>query len=316
MSRNEAPILALPQPSVRVLTLSGEELLNTPFLPKTNIRDVKQVIQNIFDVPRFRQRLTRQERNLPDGHVLSETIELTLVQLTYIRTSEEQILELLRAAACGDTARVEHILQRPQNPNECQAIEAAAGDVHMFSALKVATSHGHTDVMSLLLRARADLQMPGNTEALCAAAKQGSPEAARMLLEARADTHLRPGNGVLQAAVEKNHANVLEILLLAKADPQEPSRTESGRFTPLCSACAQGHLEATDLLLCHRADALAREPDHEFCPLDIAIHHEQTRVISLIERDMHQRVHRRPPHASEPAPDFLRTRGTCSCTCD
>ena len=270
----------LPRPSVKILALSGEELLTTPIQPETTVKDLKEMLQQREQVPRFRQRLLRRQQNMPDERTLQDTTELQLVQLSYIAATETQLHSFGRAAAAGDLRAVEEILQRPQNPNDTfQTGEHLAGGHRPSSPLTLAATYNRVDVMRLLLSAKADITLPGNSDALEQAAEEGHTAAIRVLLEARAEAHLRQDSIALHVAAEGNHAETLEVLLAARADPQgvQPSWT----YGPLGLACHYGNIEATRVLLFHQANPLARERNG-LSPLDLAAEQHHRRIEDII----------------------------------
>ena len=82
----------------------------------------------------------------------------------------------------------------------CQQLVAANADVNKpgWAPLHYAATHGHLDVMQLLLdhNAYSDAESPNGTTPLMMATQYGSPEAVKLLLDAGADPTLKNAQGL------------------------------------------------------------------------------------------------------------------------
>ena len=272
----------------RVLSLSGEVLL-TMYVQKTtpiSIRQLKDALQDDYNLPRFRQRLLLQQQVLADDEVLGQAVDLELVKLNYADATEAQIEGLLRMAAVGAVQTVEDILQRPQNPNNYLRIHLE-GQTEMYaSALSFAARENHTEVMQLLLDAHADLQAPGSNVALWLASRNGHRQAVRLLLAAKADVDCYKDSTALYAAAEHNHYAVAQLLLESTADVHKPSSRDS--WTPLHAACFEGHCNVAMLLLSYRADPMRSQENGPDSPFKLAFDQGNTLAVLLIRASLNR----------------------------
>ena len=96
---------------------SGEKLAALPGGEVHEVRSLKQRLQKLCGVSRFRQRLLHDGVQLGDGIVLQSPMDIQLVVLPFAQTSYLQAYRLLEECASGDTLALEASLQRPQDPN-------------------------------------------------------------------------------------------------------------------------------------------------------------------------------------------------------
>ena len=129
---------------------SGEVAVTVPVGEISTSRALKEHLQRVCGVTRFRQRLLHDGTILADDTCLEGLLDLQLVLLNFITTSPAERDQLQSASGWGEKARVERILQRPQDPNR------HADD--RLGALHVASARGMLGTMRLLLEARADLE--------------------------------------------------------------------------------------------------------------------------------------------------------------
>ena len=122
------------------------------------------------------------------------------------------------------------------------------------SALFVAASNGHLDVVQCLVRARAAIDQANHSSEtpLYAAASNGHAEVARYLVEAGADKHSATASQStpLHIAAEYGFKEIVDLLLAAGADPHLACDGD----TPLHTACEEGHGEIVASLLEAGAD--------------------------------------------------------------
>ncbi|CAE7176557.1 ankrd29 [Symbiodinium pilosum] len=271
------------QQSLRVLSLSGEELVTVYFQAPATIRQLKEALKDACNLPRFRQKLLLQQRVLADDQDLDQVLDLQLVKLSYTAATDAQIEGLLRAAADGAVDRVEDILQRPQNPNDYLRIHLEEHTDIYASALSFAARENHTDVMQLLA--------PGSDIALWLASRNGHQAAVRVLLEARADVDCYKDSTALYAAAEHNHPQVVQVLLESIADVRKPNSADT--WTPLQAACFFGHCNVAKLLLSHRADAMRSQQNDPNSPFRLALDQGHTLVVQLIQASLKDRDRKR-----------------------
>ena len=172
--------MADPQASEQVLQVrltSGEVAAAIPVGEVSTVGALKQHLQAVCGVTRFRQRLLHDGTVLADDVGLEGFLDLQLVLLNFITASPAERAELLEASGRGAEAHVERILQRPQDPNRRED--------EKMGALHLASARGSLGTIRLLLDARADLedveQWSGQT-ALSLAAMFGRVDAPRFLL--------------------------------------------------------------------------------------------------------------------------------------
>ena len=214
------------------------------FLPAEGrtVRALKRHLRTSCGASRFQQRLLRDGVIMQDDDALDTHGDLQLLVVAFAVSTEEQVEQLIAAAASDRAHEVEAILQRPQAPN----LRNARG----WTALLVAADRGGERCARLLMEASADLHQTttrGET-ALHLASAQGSADIARLLLEAgcaidAADLH---GATALHAACSHGHAAVVRLLLEARGDAEQVR----GAGTKLLrTACRGGYSAVVRLLL-------------------------------------------------------------------
>lgn len=129
-----------------------------------------------------------------------------------------------------------------------------------LTALHLASTEGHTDVVEVLLRRRADIHvtdMDGQT-ALHVAAREGHADVAQLLLayQARIDARTHARRTPLHLAVREGQIDVIKLLLNSRADINV---VDEHGLTPLHFAARFGYINTTKLLLRHNADIEVRD---------------------------------------------------------
>ncbi len=121
----------------------------------------------------------------------------------------------------------------------------------------IASQHGHTCVVELLLQAGACMnkQAHSGTTALYAACQTGKVDAARLLLNHGSDPNQDSyynGATPLYMACQQGHLEVARLLHVGGADVNKayPEKNE----TPLFVACEMGHVAIVRFLLENGAD--------------------------------------------------------------
>ena len=120
---------------LRIQSVSGEVLdaidlarfleeLDSESFP---VRVLKQRLSSLCGQTRFRQRLVFLDGAALDDESILRPGEVQLVLLSFISASDAQIKELQHFAETGRTSDVEHILQRPQDPELGHPTPAVGG---------------------------------------------------------------------------------------------------------------------------------------------------------------------------------------------
>ncbi|CAE7547529.1 Fem1aa [Symbiodinium natans] len=216
---------------IHVRRVSGEKVAEFPADQLSTVLVLKQRLQQICGLPRFRLRLLRGDAALFDANELAPGMHLTLVVLPLAEVSEARKRELHDAAAMGLEHVVEIMLQRPLHPDS-----ARDGSV---TPLYAASRDGHLSTVRLLLEAFADANVAtevGKTPALVAF-EGGHREILRLLLESGADKDWRDADGktLLWRACEGGNADMVQLLIGIHADAEAASeaRETKGETPPL-----------------------------------------------------------------------------------
>ena len=156
-------------------------------------------------------------------------------------------LELMKAAASGDVARIKQLVKDGARVNATDAwgntallVSARQGEIDTarlllrsgayvegrggaMTPLGAAALRGHAQMVQLLLRAGADINAPGLNEQtpLMNAVKLNRLSTARVLLKAGASTLVtdRAGDNLLVVAITENYPEMLSLLLEMGAYP-------------------------------------------------------------------------------------------------
>ena len=185
--------------------------------------------------------------------------------------------ELLHAAALGDLAAVEELLDAGADPN------ARAMDPRGRTALILAALGGHADVVDALLAkgAGVDERDRGGLTALCWAAMRGRTQVAKRLLSKGADVNALDNGGAspLLYAVGTHNADMVDILFKHEADLEVESR--GNMMTPLLLAIEHHDVEIIGLLLENGADVNHANQDR-VSPLIAAAQKGQVDVAEML----------------------------------
>jgi len=155
------------------------------------------------------------------------------------------VLELPEAAAMGDLARVQELVEK----NHASANSFSSDG---FPVVALAAFLGHRGVVEFLAAHGADIN---------AAATNGS------------------GYNALTGAVTSGHVAVVQWLLEHGANP---NYRYSGNYSPLLTAAANGRLDIAKLLLAHGADLHATTSDGKSA-LDLARERNHPEVAALFQ---------------------------------
>ncbi|KAG2460994.1 caskin-2-like [Polypterus senegalus] len=163
--------------------------------------------------------------------------------------------ELLQAVKLGDYAAVQKLLakmkaNRSKLLGSGKRLNINYQDFDGFSALHFAALTGTTDLISLLLEAKAtvDIKDSNGIRPLHYASWQGMADKVLMLLRAGASVNMASQDGQipLHLAAQYGHYEVSEMLLQHQSNPCILNKVQK---TPLDLACEFGRLKVAQLLL-------------------------------------------------------------------
>nr|XP_050848490.1 E3 ubiquitin-protein ligase MIB1 isoform X2 [Vespula vulgaris] len=181
------------------------------------------------------------------GNSSGERLSALLKKLFETHVSGDVNEELVKTAANGDASKCEECLKRP---------EADVNGVFSgHTALQAASQNGHLEVIKILLRYKADVEIEDKDgdRAVHHAAFGDEPGVMALLAGAGADLNARNKRRqtALHIAVNKGHAGVVRTLLELGC---HPSLQDSEGDTPLHDAISKKRDDMLALLLDHAAD--------------------------------------------------------------
>ena len=186
--------------------------------------------------------------NMP-GTSSGERLSALLKKLFETQVSGDVVEELVKAAANGDQAKVEELITRA----DCNVNGVFAG----HTALQAASQNGHLEVLRLLLRSGADLELEDKDgdRAVHHAAFGDEPGVMEVIAAAGSDLNARNKRRqtALHIAVNKGHVGVVKMLLSLGC---HPSLQDSEGDTPLHDAISKKRDDMLALLLDHSADIM------------------------------------------------------------
>lgn len=187
---------------------------------------------------------------------------------------------LLVASHCGREGVVDLLIK--------SGARVAVTDGSRETALHLAASRGHWEVMQLLLMSSSLLKNSGFIEtpnlkgrtALRVATDSGQPDAVEVLLINGAQVNARAENQMtaLHAAAKGGDAEIVQLLVAHGADVEAKDGT---MMTALHYACEEGHLEAIQILLENRATIDAHGRDCK-TPLICAAEAGRTQAVEFL----------------------------------
>jgi len=133
--------------------------------------------------------------------------------------------------------------------------------------LHLASFHGHTAMVEMLLSYDVDVNCRDFDTPLCCAAGEGKTDIVRILLREGALVDAEGGFGetALHKAAENGHLAVAQLLIDHGSNINKESNWMS---TALHFSCSEGHETLIELLISHGADINARD-DMDRTPLDL-----------------------------------------------
>lgn len=153
------------------------------------------------------------------------------------------VTQLIANASMGDYNACEHILETPEGIS----LLGRATDTG-FTALMLASRHGHEDIVTLLCPREADFRSPKSVTALMEAAVNNRDECARSLVESEGGVQNNDGFTALMLAASLGHLAIVEVLT-----PTEHGMQTHTGTTALMLAASNGHVECVQQLTAHEA---------------------------------------------------------------
>eukprot|EP00439_Symbiodinium_sp_Y106_P067839 s742_g11.t1 len=259
------------------------EVASLPISELSDVKSLKQRLQQHGLPPRFRQRLLHEGNNLDDAVMLDSLMDLQVLAPTSSHASQNEprrggaLKRRLEADSVPDADAVtdlqvvtlpfsERFSQDQDQPLELwtaatQGIQAQVESLlqlpldpdflyYSSTPLMRASENGHVAVVRLLLEASAqtDLHRHRGETALMDAAGGGHSQVVQLLLEAGAQKDLRDlenSTALMYAAFNGRDA---VVRLLLEAGAQKDLCDEDGR-TALMDAASEGHVAVVQVLL-------------------------------------------------------------------
>jgi len=183
------------------------------------------------------------------GASSGERLSALLKKLFETHVSGDVVEELVKASANGDQGKLEELVTR----SDCNVNGVFAG----HTALQAASQNGHLEVLRLLLRSGADLELEDKDgdRAVHHAAFGDEPGVMEVIAAAGADLNARNKRRqtALHIAVNKGHVGVVKTLLGLAC---HPSLQDSEGDTPLHDAISKKRDDMLALLLDQNADIM------------------------------------------------------------
>ena len=230
-----------PAAMLRLFRVSGEELAAMSTEDLEDVSALKHHLRSLYGFPLCLQQLLHENATLKNGDQLCASMDVQIV-LSSEPQLHEVADELLASAEQGQVEVVRSLLAA--NP-VCDDRHPVCDDKHHgMTALMLASQKGHLEIVSLLLKARADVNLRNNAgdTALALASQEAHVEIARLLLPAGAEDLHTP----LLHASARGHTQIVQLLLEAGVDKN--MRNKFGN-TALIRAADRGHYDVVRLLL-------------------------------------------------------------------
>ncbi|WP_257282219.1 ankyrin repeat domain-containing protein [Endozoicomonas sp. ISHI1] len=153
-----------------------------------------------------------------------------------------------------------------------------------FTALMLASSLGHKDIVERLINAGANLNArnKNGATALFMAAQENNTDCVKILIEAKADLNARTEDGTtaLFIAAAKGNTGCVKALINAGADV-DAARTSDG-ITPLFIAAQENNTDSLKALIEAKANINAVRPSDDATPLSIAAQENNIDCVNVL----------------------------------
>ena len=234
---------------------------------RNSVKVLKTHLAEQIGVLRFRQRWLSDDQSELHDEALVSSLNVQLVVLGFLAPEKERCEKLISAVVENDVERVEALLQLPLNP-EFSNLDFLSQDRLEFSddlryktPLQLAATAGHSECITLLLEAKADVDRSElflNRTAVHCAAERGHRETVEILVQGGADKDSVLRYGIGSSAGRLNHfCDFHDALELIGPNSWEENQKlwrqiwahHGGGHTALHLAAANGHLGVVQLLL-------------------------------------------------------------------
>ena len=255
-----------------------------------SVKVLKTHLAEQIGVSRFRQRWLGDDQSELHDEVPVSSLNVQLVVLDFVPPQKERFYKLSSACVENHVEEVEELLQLPLNPDFSRwQRNRFSGDRlprldeidYYKTPLQLAATAGHSECLTLLLEARADVNGSEpffNGTALHCAAARGHSKVVEILIQSGAEENrsLCSGSGATGAEglqfCEKHFGDHFGV---------EGKFTSFSGCTALHLAAANGHLDVVQLLLEASADK-DKEADLGEKALHVAVANNQLAVVRLL----------------------------------
>ena len=268
---------------IRVLKLSGEELVTVRGRDMQTVSSLKWHLRSLFGMPMCMQKLVQNCCILENASVLSapSDVQLVIVAASAERTEMKYVAHALLDACSRGDFEIASALFSVCSAKDWRRLftagaDAAAGSKafaslmlacdrgHVeiaskaFASLMLACDRGHVEIANILLEVgvnKDSASIVGDTP-LMRACRKGHTEVVRLLVAAGANVDFigsipRIGqNPTQQGRAEKNNVEMLGLLEVELVDEHlDPAdKMNRGSKTALMHACMKGHVEIVRIL--------------------------------------------------------------------
>ena len=263
---------------------------------RNSVKVLKTHLAEQIGVSRFRQRWLSDDQSELHDEALVSSLNVQLVVLDFVPPQKERCEKLISACMENHVEQVEALLQLPLNP-EFSNLDFLSQDRLEFSddpryktPLQLAATAGHSECITLLLEAKADVDRSEpflERTALHCAAARGHRETVEILVQGGADKDSVLRYGIGSSAGRLNHfCDFHDAFELIGPNAWEKlwgqiCATRAGGHTALYLAAANGHLDVVQLLLEASADK-DKATDLGEKALHVAVANSQLAVVQLL----------------------------------
>ena len=218
-------------------------------------KNVPHILEKIFFLLDYESFKACIEVNSSLSELLKSAAYTKKARSVFWEEIDKEERQLLNASRDGRTDEVRRLLSTGMLEVDCTPLQVNTyGEVFSFSTpLLEAATHGHHEVVQLLIERGADANKPYRHGPMIWAAQKGHENVARVFLDGGMDPDEsdRQGNTPLHFAASEGHINVAKVLLDAGAHPDKTNRYGD---TPLHWAADEGQSDMYQFLLDNGAD--------------------------------------------------------------